>query len=227
MIDFSYLYIDNQLVKYKIIYSNKLKNIYLTINKNLDIEVKAPYGADINFIRRIVEEKYYKLQEIKSRKNNATNFNLKNNVISILGKPYDIEILRATRNEKFKVYDNKVVLYLNDLANKEKVLRRLLLKEAKEILVPMCNAIIEKYHFSVNNISIKWLTGVWGSCRRNKKQLTFSSRLITFRKDVIEYVIYHELSHLIEPNHSSKFWAIVASMCPNYKTLRKELKTFG
>ena len=128
MIDFSYVYIDGQLIRYKIIYSSKLKNIYLTINKNFDIEVKAPFGTDKNFIRRVVEEKYYKLQEIKNKKNQASYFNLKNNVISILGKTYNIEIVQAVKNEKFKFYENKIVLFLNDLANKEKVLRRFLLK---------------------------------------------------------------------------------------------------
>ena len=226
MIDFSYVYIDGQLIRYKIIYSSNLKNIYLTIYKNFDIEVKAPFGTDKNFIGRVVEEKYYKLQEIKNKKNQASYFNLKNNVLSILGKTYNIEIVQAVKNEKFKFYENKIVLFLNDLANKEKVLRRFLLKESKNILLPICTEIINKYNFTVNKISIKWLTSVWGSCRKTKKHLTFSSRLVTFRKEVIEYVIYHELSHLIEANHSQKFWKIVESMCPNYKNLRRELKNF-
>lgn len=227
MTEFSYTYIDNQLVRFKIIYSNKLKNIYLRIDKNLEIEVKAPFYTDIKYIRKLVDEKYYQLQKIKTKKENTTNFNLKNNVVSILGKTYTLQIVPTLSKQTFKILEDKIVLNLNNLNQKEKVLRRVLLKEAKRLIVPMCEQIINKYNFVVNKISIKWMTSVWGHCKKQKKEITFSSRLVTFRKEVIEYVIYHELAHLIEANHSSQFWMIVQKLCPNYKALRNELKTFG
>jgi predicted metal-dependent hydrolase len=42
--------------------------------------------------------------------------------------------------------------------------------------------------------------------------------------EVLDYVIIHELSHMDEPNHSSLFWAVVASRCPDYKKHRMWLK---
>lgn len=50
-------------------------------------------------------------------------------------------------------------------------------------------------------------------------------RLIHFKLDVIDYVIAHELAHLREMNHSPRFWEVVESAVPDYKTARQTLKT--
>ena len=63
----------------------------------------------------------------------------------------------------------------------------------------------------------------WGSCS-GKKSLNFSWRLIMAADDVIDYVVTHELAHIIEMNHSKRFWAIVESLLPDYKERQKRLK---
>ena len=63
----------------------------------------------------------------------------------------------------------------------------------------------------------------WGSCS-SKKNLNFSWRLVMADNDVIEYVVVHELAHLLQMNHSEKFWAIVKSVLPDYKQRQKRLK---
>jgi len=63
----------------------------------------------------------------------------------------------------------------------------------------------------------------WGSCS-SKKNLNFSWRLIMAGDDVIVYVVVHELAHLLQMNHSAKFWAIVESVLPDYRQRQKRLK---
>ena len=63
----------------------------------------------------------------------------------------------------------------------------------------------------------------WGSCS-GKNSLNFSWRLILGDIDVVDYVVVHELSHLIERNHSKRFWAVVAKFMPDYKDRQKKLK---
>ncbi len=63
----------------------------------------------------------------------------------------------------------------------------------------------------------------WGSCSASG-HLSFNWRLIVAPKDVIEYVIVHELAHLKHHNHSANFWLLVASQIPNYRNLRKWLR---
>lgn len=63
----------------------------------------------------------------------------------------------------------------------------------------------------------------WGSCSL-LTGIRLNWRLIHFPARVIDYVIIHELAHLIEMNHSQRFWKIVESFCPDYKVLQLELK---
>lgn len=66
----------------------------------------------------------------------------------------------------------------------------------------------------------------WGSCN-SKKEIRLNWRLLQAPPHIINYVICHELAHLKEMNHSSRFWAVVASICPDYKTAEKELKAWS
>ncbi len=66
----------------------------------------------------------------------------------------------------------------------------------------------------------------WGSCN-SKKEIRLNWRLLQAPPHIINYVICHELAHLKEMNHSAKFWAVVASIYPDYKSAEKELKTLS
>jgi len=83
------------------------------------------------------------------------------------------------------------------------------------------NALHFKKH--INDIKIKYNVSNWGSCSR-KSNINLSLRLFFAPTSVIDYVIIHELAHLIEPNHSHRFWKLVAQADPNYMDSEKWLK---
>ena len=64
----------------------------------------------------------------------------------------------------------------------------------------------------------------WGVYNRLNHTITLNSRLIEFDIEKIDYVIIHELSHIIHFNHSKSFWNLVGKYCKNYKEIRKEMK---
>ena len=63
----------------------------------------------------------------------------------------------------------------------------------------------------------------WGSCSA-KKNINFAWRLVMAAEDVVDYVIIHELAHLVEMNHSARFWAIVEKALPDYRLRRSKLR---
>ena len=79
---------------------------------------------------------------------------------------------------------------------------------------------------SYNRVSIRTQKTRWGSCS-SKGNLNFNALLMLTSKDVIDYVVVHELSHRIEMNHSPRFWSIVENVLPNYRVQRKWLKENG
>ena len=87
---------------------------------------------------------------------------------------------------------------------------------------------LNKQYFQkdIKSVNLKHNTSNWGSCS-TKKNINLSTRLLFSPPDVIDYVIIHELTHLIEMNHSPKFWKIVHSVMPDYKQKEQWLKDNG
>ncbi|GAB4250387.1 MAG: M48 family metallopeptidase [Saprospiraceae bacterium] len=79
-------------------------------------------------------------------------------------------------------------------------------------------AVLNEKHFNqpYNKISLKYNLSNWGSCS-SKRNINLSTRLLFAPHDVVDYVIIHELAHLIEMNHSHRFWALVEKAMPDYK----------
>lgn len=78
----------------------------------------------------------------------------------------------------------------------------------------------------IRSINLKYNQSNWGSCS-SKGNVNLSTRLLFAPDEVINYVIIHELAHLIELNHSSRFWKLVAEAMPDYKEKEIWLKEYG
>jgi len=83
-------------------------------------------------------------------------------------------------------------------------------------------------HFQekINHIRIKHNISNWGSCSR-KRNINISSRLLFAPEAVIDYVCLHELAHLVQPNHSIRFWRLVARAMPDFREKERWLKAHG
>lgn len=101
----------------------------------------------------------------------------------------------------------------------EKALR----KQAKLVLKEKTQYYSELMGLKYGRITITGAKTRFGSCS-SKGNISYSFRLMKYPEDAIDYVVVHELAHLLELNHSKKFWAIVASVFPDYKRRRKLLK---
>ena len=74
------------------------------------------------------------------------------------------------------------------------------------------------------NLRIRSMKTRWGVCNRKTVTITLNAELIRESIDKIDYVIVHELSHFIHPNHSKNFWGCVSQYIPDYKQIRKQLR---
>lgn len=102
--------------------------------------------------------------------------------------------------------------------------------EEKDIikLQELVRKYVEKYSKILkvypNKVRIKNIKYAWGSCSVNKN-ITINSKLAIKNEAIVEYVVLHEMCHLLEMNHSKKFWKLVEENIKDYKKLRKELNS--
>ena len=66
----------------------------------------------------------------------------------------------------------------------------------------------------------------WGSCNTRAGRIWISLELAKKSIKCLEYVVVHEMAHLIEPSHNRRFWGILDNLMPNWRTYRDELNRF-
>lgn len=105
-------------------------------------------------------------------------------------------------------------------------IRRWLRGQALAEIEPRARATALRVGRTPSRIAVRDTRSRWGSCSR-AGNLNFSWRLVMAPEHVLDYVVAHEVAHLRELNHSDRFWAVVAELCPDHKVARRWLKTQG
>lgn len=96
----------------------------------------------------------------------------------------------------------------------------------KKLILKRLTHFNQFYKFKYKKITIRQASTRWGSCSK-LGNLNFNYRLCLVDPKILDYVVVHELCHLQEFNHSKYFWALVAKKIPDYKNLRKQLKSLA
>ncbi len=108
------------------------------------------------------------------------------------------------------------------IARREKYLQY---KEVARVLVLERLAIYNQiYQYKYNRISIRDQKTRWGSCS-SKGNINFNYKIALLPTHLADYIVVHELCHVGEMNHSSRFWDLVARTIPNYLECRAQLKS--
>ena len=95
-------------------------------------------------------------------------------------------------------------------------------RAAREILVPRVHELAARAGIAAPNVVISSAVARWGSCN-SEREVRLAWRLVKAPRDLIDYVICHELAHLRHMNHSPAFWAEVERQLPGHAALRKRL----
>lgn len=154
------------------------------------------------------------------------------NILHIGEQQFILEILKVQSNSgAIKLKDPNILSIKipdHDQYNHQKLIRQLLIKFSQRYFLSFITAKVHFYNDryfqkEINSIRLKYNKSNWGSCSAGKN-LNFSVRLLFAPSPVIDYVIVHELAHLIEMNHSDRFWKIVHNIIPDYQEKEKILK---
>ena len=124
--------------------------------------------------------------------------------------------------KKIEIIDNRI--YVKD----KKTLENWLKKEIKKVFEERLDINYSKFKEDIPypNLRIRKMTTRWGVCNIRTKIITLNLELI--KRDIcyLDYVINHEMSHLIYGDHSRAFWRLVEANMPDYKKYRDEMKEF-
>ena len=225
MIEYKQLIKGNRTLMYKLSYKNNCKNIVAKVDKQNNVIVSAPRFVNLQQIDAFVLKHFDKFYEFIETRKEKSLFNLEENKISLQGKKYEIKIiLDENKREKYEIIGNVIYLFLKSIDNKKKIISKMLTQLGSEYLIKRTFYLAKKFNQKLTSVETKWYESKWGQCEHIKRKITLAIQLFMFNDVIIDYVIVHELCHLIYPNHSPKFWSLVGRICPNYKIIKEKLK---
>jgi predicted metal-dependent hydrolase len=220
-INYAKLYINNDELTYRIKYSRKARYLRLQINPSTGLEVVIPRGYKLEEAERFIYKKRdWILKHLKATPAKEE--------FAFLGEKIEIKQRYDLFLNKHKISYNKNVLLIESPPGSNEdiqILYNAWLKHLAKRYLPERTLRLAHYHnFNFKQVRIRSQKTRWGSCSASGN-ISLNYRLIKYRKELIDYVIIHELCHLKEMNHSQKFWKLLEEIVPDFRLLMLELKT--
>ncbi len=209
----------------RIIRSNR-KTLSVCIDCFGQITVRAPTRCSEERIFAFLQEKESWILRRKAKIKGAgiclPPENLDGYSFLLLGKLCQI---RLTDEKFIRLNETADCIFLPS-KNAQTRLKKWLKDNALRIFTKASEKRAQEMGVSYQSVAITHARGKWGSCSADNK-LRFAYRLIYAPKEIIDYVIVHELAHIKHKNHSKNFWQEVEKYVPDYKQKRKWLKDRG
>lgn len=218
-------------IQYSLIRSRKRKKtISLQIGRNSEITVYAPYTTSDRDIQRFIEEKRKWIdRSIRKQVAMPAQAEKKSFVTGepfyYLGQSYPLEaFFEPLETAGVVFWNNRFFLNCPD---KPDMRRHCFIRWYKEKARQYISERVDFYSGALKlahrGVRISSAAGRWGSCSHDNR-LSFSYRLIMASPRAVDYVVVHELAHIREKNHSSKFWNLVIEVMPDCRTQRRWLR---
>jgi len=202
----------------ELIYAPKLKHSYIKVNHDSSIVIKTPYKQEryaVNFFH--AKELWIRKQLHKNSLNQQPQVNLEDEVL-IFGEIYSIDSNEAkylqVKLHRLRTCEPKRVLSAYD--DFYKYISREYLPQRVQYFANIMN-------LDYKVLKFRKMKSRWGSCS-SSKEITLNTQLMKVQKELVDYVVVHELAHLVHMNHSKRFHELVEAYLPHSKTLRKRLK---
>jgi len=211
------------LIEFQIVKNPRSKRVRIKVDLNSNVIVTAPPKISNSACEKFVSEhtEWIKaaLQKVSARREELRGHKEKlEGKIHYLGRVCELRIDASIKSSH--LIDGNIITLKQDKT--EHFLR----SEARRIIESRCAEIAPFYGVEYKKIRIGFAKSRWGSCSVSGT-LSFNAHLIKAPQSIIEYVIIHEICHILQPNHSTHYWNEVAKLCPDYKARRKWLKSEG
>ena len=230
------LYFGTRKIEYFLI-RKEVRNINLRIKSDKSIYVSANPDVSESDIESFIISKsdtifktLSKYDEFNQKKLSPKKF-IDGESFFILGHERRLRVFRGKKNiiSDDGQFINLTVKQPDDVNAKKRLFEKWQKNLCRQIIFDLCKNIypkFEKYGIVFPEIRIRKMKSRWGSCHYTKKTLTLNLFLIEFPVSCIEYVITHEFTHFIHPNHSKSFYKLLTAFMPDWAARKKLLAYF-
>ena len=217
------------------VFRKPIKNIHLRVYPpDGSIQISAPEKMELDSIRLFA---ITKLEWIKKKQQELKNFSRQSERQYVSGENhyfkgnrYRLKVIYQHTDPHVELQGNQFInLYVRREASIER--RAEILKDwYRDNLSEMLENLISKWEkildVNVEHWEIKQMKTLWGSCNSKRKSILFNLELVKKPLHCVEYIVAHELAHLIERHHNERFTALLDVHLPNWKIIKEQLNDF-
>ena len=206
----------------------KVKNLNLRVRKNGSVFVSVNAMVPCREIDKFIRSKgTYVLKAIDHFREMAQYKQRPKEYVSgesfyVLGRELRLKVIQTEKNAVSSdgVYISLAVKKIDDFKTKQRLVARFLELECKTVFGDVMECLyplVKKYGIEKPTLKISEMETRWGSCLAKKKTITLNKRLLEAPRNCIEYVMMHELCHLMYPNHSRQFYSFLTMLMPDWR----------
>ncbi|ROR28737.1 hypothetical protein EDD66_104326 [Mobilisporobacter senegalensis] len=230
------IWINGKCITY-ILMRKKVKNINLRIKPDLTIVISASPRISKKRIEDFLISKGDWIEEKLGHVDSLERIRfmefscIGGEEIRLFGRNLKLILLPSNSN-KVEMDQNNLYLYCKDINNLDQVKKywnqwyQLFIKESLYDIVKEVHSIFYQYHNNMPKIKLRYMKTRWGTCNKRTDTITLNKFLIEVPIECIEYVIIHEFTHFIHPNHSKEFYETLKSFLPDHKSREKMLDRY-
>jgi len=221
-----------QVLQIEIEYKN-IKAMRLTVYPpDGRVKITAPPGTDYELIKKFAASKSGWIEKHRQKFLNHSKLTgpLKNHSsVYVWGEALELEIIERKGHPKILINAGKMQMYSRPGSSKS-VRQEFLDKWYRGLLKEAAPKIIETWEkrigVEIKKLYVRKMKTHWGSCNREKQSMRLNSELVKRSPECLEYVIVHEMLHIIEKGHDKKFYRLLNQYLPEWKSIRKKMN-FG
>lgn len=218
--------IDVEIVK-----KGNLKNLYVRVHPpDGKVTVSAPTETTESYITNFILQKLPEIMKVRGRMLGQVRQSKREYVSGeayyLWGKPYKLQIVNGGERFSIEKRPNKLILNSPEGAsaeNREHAITEWYRSEIKRVLPRIVQERSEKVGVIADDVRVKNMRTRWGTCNVEKKRIWLNLQLVKKPVECLEYVVTHELIHLLEKNHTHRFFALLEQNCPHWRDAKKRL----
>ena len=193
------------------------------------VRIAAPPGTTPEFIRNFAVSKIKWIEKHRERFLNHSKLTstLRNHsTVYVWGAAHELELIEHMGNSKVVIKEGRMLMYVRPDSTKVKK-QEILDRWYRRVLKDAVSDVIRKWEgrigVEVSKIYVRKMKTHWGSCNYEKQTLRLNSELAKRSPECLEYVIVHEMLHIIESGHNLNFYRLLTKYIPEWKSIRKKM----
>lgn len=193
------------------------------------VKISAPAGLDPLIIKKFAASKIPWIEKHREKfraHSKITGSPRNHSTVYVWGEAYELELIEHQGNVKITIKDGSVRMLIRPGASKTKI-QEYLDRWYRRMIKDAAPAIIEKWEavmsVEVKKLYVRKMKSHWGSCNYERQTLRLNSELAKRKPECLEYVIVHEMLHIIEKGHNRNFYRLLNEYLPSWKEIRKRM----